>query len=589
MSCLGQGYNPNPTREWTRFENSCYKIPPIPEPVPPSPPIVNPKVIHTIPVGLLPGAIVSNGTYVWVGILSSDSVSKIDIESHSIITTINNVKKPTTVSYNGTNIWFANDISPSPNFSKLQLNDTVTSFSNGYPNTFGISSDGTYLWLSPVSPVSLIYFIYYYKISDGFVTPTGSIPLSESPYNIVSNGTYVWTVLSGSNILVKIEIATFSVINNITVGTFPIDVCYDNNYVWVVNELSNSVSQVSIATDIVIRNIPVGNYPQRISSDGTFVWVTNGNDNTVSQIEISSGLVINTIPVGIFPSSINSDGTYVWVANLIGSVSQIQIYEPVPPVPVPTPNNFSLENQAMYRKGNILQYKANSSNLTKNQKYSQIARGMWTNRTKTWATQSDKYTNPNTNYLKRNNNSTVVVTNNIIDNTVPTNQVNIDCQPINSNISTYFLPQQPTSGNPGNNPIIPSQPQVQTSGNNFILPPSVPVPEKTIVYADDGGTLLCNSVAIPCTDISYVANNEPVQCFPNTCSDVPGIPTLLCWDNSLQTYYPRVRRTYATSGNKWPQGSKLIFPVYPNNVTPPVTQASISLAVVNALEASKNY
>lgn len=51
-------------------------------------------------------------------------------------------------------------------------------------------------------------------------------------------------------------------------------------------------------------------------------------------------------------------------------------------------------------KGNVLQYKKNSSNLTQQQRYSQIAKGMWTNRTTTWATQSDKYTDPNTKNLK---------------------------------------------------------------------------------------------------------------------------------------------------------------------------------------------
>jgi hypothetical protein len=56
-------------------------------------------------------------------------------------------------------------------------------------------------------------------------------------------------------------------------------------------------------------------------------------------------------------------------------------------------------------KGNILQYKKNSSNLTKQQIYTQIAKGNWTNRTTTWATQSDTYTNPNTNNLTRVNNT----------------------------------------------------------------------------------------------------------------------------------------------------------------------------------------
>ena len=62
---------------------------------------------------------------------------------------------------------------------------------------------------------------------------------------------------------------------------------------------------------------------------------------------------------------------------------------------------------AMLRKGNILQYKKNSSNLTKKQQYSQLAQGKWHYR-KTWATQSaNGYTNPNTNNLQRVNSETV--------------------------------------------------------------------------------------------------------------------------------------------------------------------------------------
>jgi len=61
------------------------------------------------------------------------------------------------------------------------------------------------------------------------------------------------------------------------------------------------------------------------------------------------------------------------------------------------------ERNSQINKGNVLQYKKNSSNLTKQQRYSQIAKGLWTNRTKTFATQSDLYTNPNVLSLKRVN------------------------------------------------------------------------------------------------------------------------------------------------------------------------------------------
>ena len=69
-----------------------------------------------------------------------------------------------------------------------------------------------------------------------------------------------------------------------------------------------------------------------------------------------------------------------------------------------------LLSRAMLNKGNILQYKKNSSNLTKQQRYAQIAKGCWTNRNTTWATQSSRgYTNPNSQSLQRVNSINITV------------------------------------------------------------------------------------------------------------------------------------------------------------------------------------
>ena len=62
-------------------------------------------------------------------------------------------------------------------------------------------------------------------------------------------------------------------------------------------------------------------------------------------------------------------------------------------------------NTDMVNKNNILQYKANSNNLSKAQRYAKIARGQWINRHTTWASQSmSGYSNPNINSLKRQGN-----------------------------------------------------------------------------------------------------------------------------------------------------------------------------------------
>jgi len=164
-------------------------------------------------------------------------------------------------------------------------------------------------------------------------------------------------------------------------------------------------------------------------------------------------------------------------------------------------------NLPSYAKGNILQYKKNSSNLTKNQRYAQIAKGAWTNRTKTWATQNQKYTNPNTSFLKRIN----VITNTTL------------------------------SG-------FPTNLRVTCSDN-----PSVLTPDTTIIA--DGGTLLCNSLENPCNGNSVTFSSSSF-CNPTTSSNVPGPITYLCYNTSIQTYYPRQKFTMNNSLNKWPINAK---------------------------------
>jgi hypothetical protein len=93
----------------------------------------------------------------------------------------------------------------------------------------------------------------------------------------------------------------------------------------------------------------------------------------------------------------------------------------IPTIPTTPITNVEVIALQMLKKGNILQYKANSSNLTKQQQYSLIAQGKWINRTKTWATQgtsssknntpvmstSSDYTNPNTHNLPRVGNTLI--------------------------------------------------------------------------------------------------------------------------------------------------------------------------------------
>jgi len=156
--------------------------------------------------------------------------------------------------------------------------------------------------------------------------------------------------------------------------------------------------------------------------------------------------------------------------------------------------------QQMRLKGNILQYKKNSLCLTKQQRYAKIANGTWASRGKTWATQTETYSNPNTLSLLRVNYRTIETSNAL-------NPFYCD------NINVF----------------------------------------------KDGGSLVCNVKVNPCSGEIIERNARPQTiCHPNTDSDVPGPITMLCWKNGTQTWYPRQTYIMTNSGNKWPTGYKAL-------------------------------
>ena len=190
---------------------------------------------------------------------------------------------------------------------------------------------------------------------------------------------------------------------------------------------------------------------------------------------------------------------------------------------------FIAEKQyQMLSKGNILQYKNNSANLTKSQKYSRISKGLGPTRRKCYATQNQTYTNPNTSSLLRMNYNNIPYPNQIVG-----------------------LP---------NNPSGPYQPNVP---NPFDCSSNV---------LQDGGTLICNAYVNPCTgEVTQTTTTQ--QCYPNYYSNVPGPITDLCWNPKLQSWYPRQRYTMSNSLDKWPQGYKgFVSAVTPG---PPVLLSAI--------------
>ena len=216
----------------------------------------------------------------------------------------------------------------------------------------------------------------------------------------------------------------------------------------------------------------------------------------------------NPIPPRVW-SRVQNQCTYTDASGNF-DINYNQVYIPLTKQTV-TQAKANYEDKLIY-KGNILQYKGNSSRLTKSQKYTQLAKGFGPNRTKVFATQSQTYTNPNTTGLRRRHTQTYPYPNSIV-------------------------------GDP-NNPSGPFQYNVPNP--NGCLNNSI----------QDGGTLVCGIFANPCTgDIIKQGATSATICNPASASDVPG-SSILCWNTQVQTWFPKPRYFMNNSTDKWPVNYK---------------------------------
>lgn len=231
---------------------------------------------------------------------------------------------------------------------------------------------------------------------------------------------------------------------------------------------------------------------------------------------------------------------------------------------------------AMLNKGNVLQYKKNSSNLTKQQRYSQIAKGLWTNRNTTWATQSTRgYTNPNNQSLERAGSINITLAG--VPTTAP-----VTC-PTPKNIINDILPPV-GSGGSENPEVIPPPPPPPTENSGTVLPDTIPEQPVEPIVIQDLGILVCGTQENVCTG-EIIRQRTDIICHPTTDSDVPGQIMELCWNDGTPTWYPRQRYVMSNSGNKWPVNAPLLSAIKP---LPPVITSISNIENVITLTWTQN-
>ncbi len=164
--------------------------------------------------------------------------------------------------------------------------------------------------------------LYFYDRATWKFVKFVEIPYAGADHlDFSADGSYLVVSCETTGEVVKVDIASMSVVGAAHVGGLPLDVRLDPyaNLFYVANQGTNGVSVVNGDTMKVVQFIRTGRgaHGLALSRDVRRLFVTNRLAGTISVIDIATRKVVATWKVGGSPDMITTsiDGSQLWVSN----------------------------------------------------------------------------------------------------------------------------------------------------------------------------------------------------------------------------------------------------------------------------------
>ncbi|HUC95904.1 MAG TPA: hypothetical protein VMR76_03030 [Candidatus Saccharimonadia bacterium] len=294
---------------------------------------------------------VSDGSHLWVGNYTNNSLTEINQANGKIIRTILSprygFKEMGALAYDGTNIWVVNTGNNSItqiNASTGALKRFINSPSYGFRGPAALAYDGTNIWVVNSGNKSITQI----NASTGKLYKISKYPNQLNvPDSIAYVNKHMWVANYQSNTITEINAATDSVVRIISSPYDDLDgpssIKYYSNHLWIANHGgNNTVTELNASNGSLVRVINGPSYkfdgPFDITSDGAHIWITNAGyyngatkkfagGNSVSELNASNGSLVRVIngPSYKFdgPTSITYASSHLWVTNYnMGTITE---------------------------------------------------------------------------------------------------------------------------------------------------------------------------------------------------------------------------------------------------------------------------
>ena len=262
-------------------------------------------ITDAIGVGRTPTTVVAADGSIWVGNLSSRTITRIEARSGRTLDTIATGGAPTDMSVGPDAIWVTNQLDGS--IVGIDRSSGEISTTLKLPvGAKSIAADDEAIWVTNAFDRTLT------RIDPRSHAVDSSLRLPGVPADVAIGFGSVWVSEVQTKRLLRIDPDAPKEVVSIALRAGADQIAIDDEAVWVSSPSSNQVLRVDPEARTSTA-IDVGNAPTGIDVAGGNVWVTNYLDGTLSRIQANESRVVETIHVGNSPEGVVASDGYLWV------------------------------------------------------------------------------------------------------------------------------------------------------------------------------------------------------------------------------------------------------------------------------------
>ncbi len=264
---------------------------------------------------------VLDGNDLWVALLGTNSINRINVTTNTITATIAVGSAPWSIAVGGGYAMTANW--GGGTFSKIDVltNAVVSTITVAGSDPYKIIYAFGYFWAINQLGAPNVYRID--PVTDIVIT----IALAGTLASLISAFGFVWIVRLGW--LIKIDPSTGAIISTVAIASaLYSDIAFDGSNFWISRYMAGQVIKVDPTTGATLATVAVAAQPSALINEGNYIWVVHDSSALIEKINIITGTIDDSFTtIADNTDVVFSSPYWLWTLNdVYPFVTKWQVY-----------------------------------------------------------------------------------------------------------------------------------------------------------------------------------------------------------------------------------------------------------------------